>query len=82
MLGEPADQVSDEQLAELYAKHLSKVSVWLAQQANFSVLYVDYKAILVDPEKSAHQINQFLDNSLDQLEMVKVVDPNLYRQRK
>lgn len=80
--GKPTDQVSDEQLAEMYGKHLAKVNAWLDEQTNFSVIYLDYDAMLADPTKYALQVNQFLDNSLNPQEMAGVVDPNLYRQRK
>ena len=80
--GKPTDQVSDEQLAEMYGKHLAKVKAWLDEQTNFSVNYLDYNAMLADPTKYAYQVNQFLDNSLNPQEMAGVVDPNLYRQRK
>jgi hypothetical protein len=80
--GKPTDQVSDEQLAEMYGKHLVKVYAWLEEQPNFSVLYLDYGAMLAEPHKYAEQVNQFLDNSLDAGEMAGVVDPELYRQRR
>ena len=80
--GKLTDQVSDEQLAEMYDKHLAKVKAWLDEQTNFSVNYLDYNAMLADPTKYARQVNQFLDNSLNPQEMAGVVDPNLYRQRK
>ena len=80
--GKPTDQVSDEQLAEMYGKHLAKVKAWLDEQTNFSVNYLDYNAMLADPTKYARQVNQFLDISLNPQEMAGVVDPNLYRQRK
>lgn len=80
--GNPADKVSDEELAGMYAKHLTKVKTWLAEQPNFSVLYVDYNAVLGDPSSSSAQINRFLEYSLDEQKMAGVVDPDLYRQRK
>ena len=80
--GKPTDQVSDEQLSEMYGKHLAKVNAWFDEQTNFSVIYLDYNAMLADPTQYARQVNQFLDNSLNLQEMVGVVDPNLYRQRK
>jgi hypothetical protein len=80
--GKPNDQVSDEQLSEMYSNHLAKVNAWLDEQTNFSVIYLDYNAMLADPTKYARQVNQFLDNSLNPQEMAGVVDPNLYSQRK
>lgn len=80
--GQPTDKVGDEQLAEMYEKHLAKVNGWLAAQANFSVLYLDYNQMLVDPEKNAAQVNEFLGGVLETRDMARIVDVNLYRQRK
>ena len=80
--GKPTDKVGDEQLAEMYGKHLAKVNAWLVSQANFSVIYLDYNQMLVDPHKYALQVNQFLGDVLDPQAMAGVVDSNLYRQRK
>ena len=80
--GKPTDQVSDEQLAEMYGKHLAKVNAWLTQQPNFSVIYLDYNSMLVDAQKYAVQVNQFLGESLNSQAMAAMVDSKLYRQRK
>ncbi len=79
--GEPTDKVSDERLAQLYRKHLRQVEDWLAQQSNFSVLYVTYNDVLKDPLPHVRRINQFLGGRLDEEQMVTIVDPTLYRQR-
>lgn len=80
--GQPTDKVGDEQLAEMYEKHLAKVNGWLAAQANFSVLYLDYNEMLADPEKYTAQVNEFLGGVLEPRDMAGIVDANLYRQRK
>jgi argonaute-like protein implicated in RNA metabolism and viral defense len=80
--GKPTDKVSDEKLAEMYSKHLAMIKNWLNKQPNFSVLYLDYNAILADPDKYSTQINQYLGQSLNAEKMAGVIDPNLYRQRK
>jgi hypothetical protein len=80
--GKPEGEVSDEQLAEMFEKHLARVNSWLVEQPNFSVIYLDYGEILADPDKCAKRVNQFLDNSLNPESMVRVVDPKLYRQRR
>jgi hypothetical protein len=80
--GKPTDKVSDEQLAGMYAKHLAKVKAWLNEQSNFSVLYLDYNGILLDPLNQSGKVNRFLNDSLDEPKMAGVVDPDLYRQRK
>ena len=80
--GKPTDKVSDEKLAEMYNKHMGKISSWLAAQPNISVLYVDYNSMLKDPLPHIEQINHFLGISLDTMKMAEVVDPNLYRNRR
>ena len=80
--GEPADRVSDEQLAEIFQKHLQKTAAWLAGQPNMQVLYINYNDMLKDPPPSLKRVNQFLDGKLNVEEMATVIDKNLYRQRK
>ena len=80
--GKPTDKVSDDKLAEMYRKHLAKIKNWLNEQPNFSVLYLDYNAMLANPDKYAIQINQYLGERLNAGEMAGVIDPHLYRQRK
>jgi hypothetical protein len=80
--GKPTDKVSDDQLTDLYAKHLAKIKLWLSKQPNFYVLYLDYNAILDKPMDYIDTINDFLDNSLNAGKMAEVIDPNLYRQRR
>ena len=80
--GRPTDKVGDEKLAEMYGKHLAKVKAWLDGQTNFSIVYLDYNQLLIDPQKYAGQVNEFLGNTLDPQAMASVVDTNLYRQRK
>lgn len=79
--GEDPDKIDDEEMAELFAKHVSQVEAWLSQQSNMSVLYVHYSEILSDPVPQISQINQFLGGQLDTDQMTAVVDPALYRNR-
>ncbi len=74
-------QISDEKLAELLGKHVLKTKSWLAAQPNFSVLDVDYNAMLADPSPFVPEINRFLGGMLNETAMMAVVDPNLYRNR-
>jgi hypothetical protein len=79
--GEPADAISDEQMAAMFEKHLGWIEGWLAMQPNMDVLYVPYDEVMADSTTQAQQINEFLDGTLDVAKMVGVVDPSLYRQR-
>jgi hypothetical protein len=75
------EAVNDAEMADLFAKHLSKIKTWLRAQPNFAVLDVDYNAMLQNPQPYVHTINQFIDESLDEEAMVNMVNPNLYRNR-
>jgi hypothetical protein len=45
------------------------------------VLEVDYNDMLRDPEPLAASVNALIDGALDTAEMVRVVNPTLYRNR-
>jgi hypothetical protein len=78
---ETAGALSDEEMAELFRKHLDKVAGWLQAQPNFKVLDVDYNQLLADPAPQVHAANAFLGNSLDEKAMAAVINPGLYRNR-
>jgi hypothetical protein len=80
--GKQDDDVSDGKLAELYENHLKAIEAWLEQQPNMSTIYVSYNEILQDPLPHIDRINQFLGRNLDTKTMLKVVDQNLYRERR
>jgi hypothetical protein len=79
--GENVEAVNDAEMADLFAKHLMKVKEWLRAQPNFAVLNVDYNAMMQNPESYIRMINQFIDNTLDEEAMAKMIKPNLYRNR-
>jgi hypothetical protein len=79
--GEKTDDVGDAEMADLFAKHLTKVKGWLRQQPNFAVLDVDYNAMLQDPKPYIQSINQFLGGVLNEQAMGDIVNPDLYRNR-
>ena len=80
--GEPAPRISDEEMAELFKRHLRELEAWLGRQPHIEVIYVWYNEVLENPIAPAERINQFLGNTLDVEKMVTVVDPTLYRQRR
>ncbi len=79
--GEDPNKVSDEEITELFEKHLTSVINWLDNQDNVEVLYIHYSETLSDPQPQAELINTFLGGNLDVKAMTGVVDPNLYRNR-
>jgi len=79
--GKADDSVDDEQIKQIYRRQLDDVRKWLADQPNFSVLYVDYHQVLNDSKQVAGDLNAFLGGDLDVQAMVAVPDAQLYRQR-
>lgn len=79
--GEGSAAADDAEMAALFAKHVETVQAWLRQQPNFSVLDVNYNALLADPLPAIHAINRFLGDGLDEPRMAQVVNPDLYRNR-
>lgn len=79
--GQAADNTNDDKMSALFQKHLQKIENWLNEQANFSVLYVNYNEVLAEPLQQIEQLNYFFDDSLNQKKMLAVVEPTLYRNR-
>ncbi|NKQ34734.1 MAG: sulfotransferase [Chloroflexi bacterium] len=79
--GEDPNKVSDEEIADLFEKHLQNVMTWLDTQPNVSTLYIHYNETLADPQTQAEIVNEFLGGGLDVEGMTAVVDPTLYRNR-
>jgi hypothetical protein len=80
--GESNGDISDEAMAKLFEKHLEQLQGWIVKQPNFKVLFISYNELLQNPEPNIIQVNQFLGGNLDQESMIRVLDKNLYRQRK
>lgn len=78
---EPTDKVSDEELAQLYEKHLKHADKWMQDQPNVDYMYVNYNEIIQDPTAYIVQINEFLGGDLDTEKMDNIIDRKLYRQR-
>ena len=79
--GEATDKVDDAEMADLFRKHVAKVTAWLDTQPNFQVLHVDYNELLAEPRAQTRLINQFFDGVLDENEMTGIINPDLYRNR-
>jgi hypothetical protein len=80
-LGKPSGDLSQEKLADIYDRQLRDVMAWLETQPNFSVLYVNYRDVLDDPQRVVHEVNHFLDDCLDVQAMLRVPDRSLHRQK-
>jgi hypothetical protein len=81
-LGREDDNIPDDKMAKVYEEHLKEVRAWLFRQPNIETLYVNYNSMLTDPTESLNKINDFLGGGMDISNMSKVVDKELYRERK
>ena len=79
-LGKPAAPA--EQIKRHFTLHLEQLRDWLAQQGNIRVLHVQYHDVVERPEAEAQRVSVFLEGRADVAEMVRSVDPALYRNRK
>jgi hypothetical protein len=78
--GEPSEG-DDQKMAEMFQEHLKRVRVWLANQPNMEIIYVDYNTLMADPNPEIKAVADFLDLT-DQLDaMLAVPDKKLYRQK-
>lgn len=62
-------------------KHLSVMKPWLVRQPNMEVLYINYNALLKDPEPFCDKIINFLQLPLNKTRMLAVPNKQLYRNR-
>ena len=79
--GESGGDADDEEMAKMFAAHVTKVERQLAARPNCEVLYVDHRATLKSPLEVATQVSRFLGDRLDIEKMTAVVDQQLYRNR-
>lgn len=78
--GEPSEG-DDRKMAENFQEHLKRVRVWLANQSNMEVLYVDYNALMRDPAPHVKAVADFLGLQDHLPAMLAVPDASLYRQK-
>jgi len=78
--GENSDG-DDQKMAEMFQEHLKRVRVWLANQPNMKVLYVDYNELMADPDLKIKAVAEFLGLSENLDAMLSVPDKKLYRQK-
>ena len=72
---------SDPEIERQIQQHLSAMKPWLVRQPNMEVLYVNYNALMKQPELFCEQISEFLELPLNQARMRAVPDQHLYRNR-
>lgn len=76
-----ANESDDQKMAEMFQEHLKRVRVWLANQPNMDVLYVDYNALMANPNPEIKALAEFLGLNEHLDAMLAVPDQKLYRQK-
>jgi tetratricopeptide (TPR) repeat protein len=64
-----------------FKKQLKQVEIWKNKEPGVELLYVNYKDVLENPDAMAAKIEAFIGKKLNQEDMVKCIDKNLYRNR-
>ena len=72
----------DELMAALFEGDLFRARYLMKHNAHFEFVEVHYRLALADPTATAEMMRDFLGLELDLDEMIGVVDPELYRNRK
>ena len=72
----------DELMTTLFEGDLFRARYLMKHNAHFEFIEVHYRQALDDPASTAERIRGFLGLDLDLDEMIGVVDPELYRNRK
>jgi hypothetical protein len=74
-------KMTDEEMVQQFRTHLAAMKPWLVRQPNIEVLYVNYNALMAEPEQFCDKVTEFLDLPLNQTHMLTVPDRQLYRNR-
>jgi len=73
--------MSEARLAEIFESQLRDAKSWIAAQPRFSLLEVEFAALLAEPLSVAREVAAFVGGGLDCQAMAKQVDPSLSRAR-
>ncbi len=79
--GENPDKISDDKMAEVFETDLQQSERWINSQAHATRIDIYYRQLIDNPRPLVAEINTFLGGSLDEDQMLGVIDASLYRQR-
>jgi len=80
MLNKPTD-IFPVALSKSFEKEIERVEAWAESQPNVDILFVNYPELIEDPKMQIIRVKDFLTQDLDSEKMMKVIDPELYRNR-
>lgn len=73
--------LADSEMELQFKNHLAAMKAWLVRQANIEVLYVNFNALMADPEPVCRRISDFIGIPLNMDQMLSVPSEQLYRNR-
>jgi hypothetical protein len=79
--GEEPGKSDDGEMAAIFEKNLRQVEEWSTTHPNVIRLNISYNELLRDPAPLVERINEFLGGKLETEAMLRVINPDLYRQR-
>ena len=80
--GQVSSYPRQDRMYAKFSNHLFDIRLWLARQAHFDSLFVNYPDIVASPLDWAARISEFVGGDCDLQHMAETVDPRLYRNRK
>lgn len=79
--GQSAAPEEESDLFNAYTKLLKQVQRFMDAHENMQVMHVNFAALIHAPEKTAQEVQRFLQRPLDLDAMQDAVRPELYRER-
>lgn len=79
--GQVANTTPQHLIEQAMRKHLALVERWLSAQSNIKKIDINYNQLIREPEPLLANIGHFLERQLDTSQMLKVIRPDLYRNR-
>lgn len=73
--------VEDAELKQQFQNHLKTVKAWLVRQPNIEVMYINFNALMADPEPFCSRVAEFVGIPMNVGQMLSVPNKNLYRNR-
>ncbi len=70
------------EIANIYQKDLLNAKSWISQHPNMSVLYLNHHEIIKNPDIELEKLRGFLNLNTDLKELSKIIDQDLYRNKK
>ncbi len=79
--GEDPDAVPEKEMVDLLKRYLVLLKQTVNSRKDMEVLYISYNDLLLDPDMSILEINEFFDENLDISKMKDSIDMSLYRNK-